>query len=76
MIDDLRRVLEEEKLKRLKKERNALQVQRALDAITQCCDEDRNLMKVIVESVKAYVTEGEISGALKRSYGTWDPPLF
>jgi len=76
LIDDLRRVLEEEKLKRLKKERNALQVQRALDAVTQCCDEDRNLMKVIVESVKAYVTEGEISGALKRSYGTWDPPLF
>ena len=64
------------KINKIKKKRNANQVQRALDGIARCCDEDRNLMEVIVESVKSYVTEGEISRALKERYGTWTPPLF
>lgn len=64
------------KINKIKKKRNANQVQRALDGIARCCDEDRNLMEVIVESVKSYVTEGEISRALKGRYGTWTPPLF
>jgi methylmalonyl-CoA mutase N-terminal domain/subunit len=64
------------KIHKIKKRRNANQVQRALDRIARCCDEDRNLMEVIVESVKSYVTEGEISRALKDRYGTWTPPLF
>ena len=64
------------KINKIKKKRNANQIQRALDEIAKCCDEDRNLMEVIVESVKSYVTEGEISRALKERYGTWTPPLF
>jgi methylmalonyl-CoA mutase N-terminal domain/subunit len=64
------------KINKIKKKRNANQVQRALDGIARCCDEDRNLMEVIVESVKSYVTEGEISRVLKERYGTWTPPLF
>jgi methylmalonyl-CoA mutase N-terminal domain/subunit len=64
------------KINKIKKKRNANQVQRALDGIARCCDEDRNLMEVIVESVKSYVTEGEISLVLKERYGTWTPPLF
>jgi methylmalonyl-CoA mutase N-terminal domain/subunit len=68
--------IQEEKLNRIKKERNRLQVVRALDDISRCCDEDSNLMEVIVESVKANITEGEISQTIKKAYGTWDPPLF
>ncbi len=68
--------IQEEKLKRIKEERNASRVKRALDAVTGCCDEEGNLMEVLVESVKTYVTEGEISRALKECYGTWNPPLF
>jgi methylmalonyl-CoA mutase N-terminal domain/subunit len=64
------------KINKIKKKRNANQVQRALDAIARCCEEDRNLMEVIVESVKSYVTEGEVSRMLKECYGTWTPPLF
>ncbi|MGD8524553.1 MAG: methylmalonyl-CoA mutase family protein [Desulfobacterales bacterium] len=64
------------KINKIKKKRNANQVQRALNGIAKCCDEDRNLMEVIVESVKSYVTEGEISRTLKQRYGTWTPPLF
>jgi methylmalonyl-CoA mutase N-terminal domain/subunit len=67
---------QEKKLRQIKKERDASRVQQALDAIARCCDKDENLMEVIVDSVKAHVTEGEISRILKKSYGTWNPPLF
>lgn len=68
--------IQEKKIKRIKEERNSEKVQRALEAITRCCEEEGNLMEVIVESVKAYVTIGEISKRLKDFYGSWNPPLF
>lgn len=68
--------IQEERLKRIKNERNASKAQSALEDISRCCDENRNLMEVIVESVKAHVTEGEISRAIKSCYGTWNTPLF
>ncbi|MEE8541206.1 MAG: methylmalonyl-CoA mutase family protein, partial [Desulfobacterales bacterium] len=68
--------IQKKKLERIKKERRASRVQDALDAIRRCCDENGNIMEVMVESVEALVTEGEISNVLKESYGTWNPPLF
>ena len=68
--------IQEEKLEKIKKERNPDQTRRALDEIVDCCREDGNLMEVIVDSVKSYVTVGEISRALKDCYGTWNMPLF
>lgn len=68
--------IQEDKLKKIKKQRSNSEVQRALDTIKSCCDEDGNLMDVIVDAVQSDVTEGEITGVLKESYGTWDPPLF
>jgi methylmalonyl-CoA mutase N-terminal domain/subunit len=68
--------IQEEKLEKIKKERNSDQARRALDAIAHCCREDGNLMDVIVDSVKSYVTVGEISRTLKDCYGTWNMPLF
>ncbi|MBW2559557.1 MAG: methylmalonyl-CoA mutase [Deltaproteobacteria bacterium] len=65
-----------EKLKKIKAERSDSEVQKALDAIKRCCEEDKNLMEVNVDAVQKYVTEGEISTALKSHYGVWDPPLF
>jgi len=68
--------IQKKKLERIKKERSASRVQDALDAIRRCCDENGNIMEVMVESVDALVTEGEISSVLKESCGTWNPPLF
>lgn len=68
--------IQEKKINKIKKKRDAAKAQRALEAIASCCDQDGNLMEVIVESVKSYVTEGEISRTLKDRYGTWTPPLF
>jgi methylmalonyl-CoA mutase N-terminal domain/subunit len=68
--------IQEAKLAKIKKERNVSDAQRALDDISRCCDADKNLMELIVESVKTRITEGEISRALKEHYGTWNAPLF
>ncbi len=68
--------IQREKLARIKKERDGSRAQRALDDINRCCDEGKNLMDVIVESVKSRITEGEISHTLKEHYGTWNAPLF
>jgi len=68
--------IQEQKLKKIKNERDEAQVQDALDAVARCCEKDGNLMEIIVEAVKTRVTQGEISHVLKGSYGTWDPPLF
>ena len=68
--------IQQEKLERIKNERTGSHVREALDAVARCCEQDGNLMEVIVESVKSMVTQGEISQTLKDSYGTWEPPLF
>ncbi len=68
--------VQEEKLETIKKERDASKAQGALDEISRCCEEDGNLMEVLVEGVKARITEGEVSKTLKGVYGTWSPPLF
>jgi len=68
--------IQREKLARIKKERDGSRALQALDDINRCCDEGKNLMDVIVESVKSRITEGEISHTLKEHYGTWNAPLF
>jgi len=68
--------VQREKMERIRKERSSVNVQKASDAIFRCCEKDGNLMEVVVEAVKAYVTEGEVTKILKRFYGTWNPPLF
>ena len=67
---------QEKKINKIKKERSAAGVQKAMDDISRCCDEDNNLMEVIVEAVQANITEGEITKKLREKYGIWDPPLF
>jgi len=68
--------VQEDKLARIRSKRSTAQAQKALDDIRRSCDRDDNLMEVIVEAVKARVSEGEISRTLKSCYGTWNPPLF
>ncbi len=68
--------IQEAKLKRIRRKRDSLQVQKTLDAVTRGCEEGLNLMELLVEGVKVYVTEGEISQALRKVYGVWNPPLF
>ena len=50
--------IQEQKIKKIKEERNGAHVREALDAVARCCDKNGNLMEVIVQSVKARVTQG------------------
>ena len=68
--------IQEEKLRRIRKARSREEVRRALDDISRCCAENRNLMDVMVDAVRSRVTLGEISRTLKNHYGTWTPTLF
>jgi methylmalonyl-CoA mutase N-terminal domain/subunit len=68
--------IQEAKLARIRKERDAAGVEKALAGIARACGQGNNLMEVIVDAVPARITEGEITGVLKRHYGTWNPPLF
>ena len=68
--------IQKAKLERIKKKRNPVQVQKALDAVTRGCEEGRNLMELLVEGVRVHLTEGEVSQALRKVYGVWNPPLF
>ncbi len=60
------------KLGAMKAGRDNLKVQDCLEAIRAGSkDEGTNLMPLIVEAVKAYVTEGEICGVLREEFGEY-----
>jgi methylmalonyl-CoA mutase len=58
-----------EKLKRLKAERDNVEVEQKLEALTQGARGDANLLALSVEAARAKATVGEISLALERAFG-------
>jgi methylmalonyl-CoA mutase N-terminal domain/subunit len=68
--------IQDAKLKRVKAERDQAAARKALEDVARRFDARGNLMEVMVESVKARITEGEITNVLKKCSGTWNPPLF
>lgn len=69
-------LLQKKKIEKIKEKRSPANVNKALDSIARCCDEDNNLMETIVDAVACDITEGEITNIFKQHYGVWDPPLF
>lgn len=63
---------QKQRLSDFKGERDAAAVARELDAIRTVATGDDNLMPALVGAVKAGVTLGEISDALRAEWGTWD----
>jgi methylmalonyl-CoA mutase len=57
------------KLQRLRAERDADEVQRALDALTRAAEGSDNLLALAVDAARAKATVGEISGALEKVWG-------
>ena len=56
-----------ERLKELKSHRNEIEVQRALNTITDSCKNNKgNLLELAVEAARVRATLGEISMQLKR----------
>jgi methylmalonyl-CoA mutase N-terminal domain/subunit len=61
------------RLAQLRLERDQPTVERLLEKIRSAArDEERNLVPVILEAVKAYATIGEIADAMRDVFGTYD----
>ena len=52
--------------------RNNNEVDEALDAITDACSKDINLMPLIINAAKSYASLGEIVESIKVVFGGWD----
>ncbi len=64
------RRLQIDKLARLKRERNAREVETKLDALTQCARSgEGNLLAFAVDAARAKATVGEMSSALEKVFG-------
>ena len=61
-----------ERTTRVKAERDASAAARALDEVRQAAAEDRNLLPPMREALRARCTIGEICGALRELWGTYD----
>jgi methylmalonyl-CoA mutase, N-terminal domain len=61
-----------EKLRRLRANRSGDQVSHALAELRRAAEGNVNLMPVLLDAVRAYVTLGEICSALKEVFGTWE----
>lgn len=68
--------IQQAKLESIRKKRDSTQVQIVMDALARGCEKGHNLMELLVDGVKAHVTQGEISKTLRKVYGVWNPPLF
>ena len=68
------RVTQIENLKKLKSERDGRNVEKLLTALKKGAQGDDNLMPLILESIKAYATLGEICDVLKEVFGEYGQP--
>jgi methylmalonyl-CoA mutase N-terminal domain/subunit len=60
-----------EKLDALRARRSNERVAAALDALQRAAEGTENTMPLLLDAVRAYATVGEICGALKRVFGTY-----
>jgi methylmalonyl-CoA mutase N-terminal domain/subunit len=63
-----------ERIRRVKRERNAEAARNALDRLSQAAAGKSNLQPFIRDAVGAYCTVGEIAAVLKAKFGAYQPP--
>ena len=61
-----------EKLRQLRENRSRCDVNRTLNDLRHAAESSTNLMEPLLDAVRAYATVGEICGALKQVFGTWE----
>ncbi|MCD7974457.1 MAG: methylmalonyl-CoA mutase family protein [Phascolarctobacterium sp.] len=62
-----------DKVNKLKASRDNAKVKAALAALEAGCASDTNLMPLILDAVRAYATEGEICGVMRKVFGEYQP---
>jgi methylmalonyl-CoA mutase N-terminal domain/subunit len=61
----------------LRDRRDSAEVERTLARVKQGAERDENLMPLLIEASRAYVTMGEMCDALRETWGTWrETPVF
>lgn len=60
-----------DRLRNIKRGRDAQQVKESLDKLEKCARTNENLMYPIIEAVRAYATEGEIANVLRLVFGEY-----
>jgi methylmalonyl-CoA mutase N-terminal domain/subunit len=71
-IDETAGAQQLRKLDELKRTRNAVAVERALDGIREAAQTGRNTMAPILDAVRAYATVGEMCDALRQVWGEYE----
>ena len=64
------------KLKKLRKKRDNPTVKKTLEELRGKCTSGENIMRYVMESVKARATIGEIADIYREAFGLWTFPLF
>ena len=65
-----------EKLKKLREERDNMQVNKSLENLEKAAAGNENMLPPILEAVKAYTTLGEICDVLRKIWGTHKPQVI
>jgi len=76
VIDESVAELQRERLKKLRAERNDLEVKRTLKALQDGASSGENTMPLLLDCVRAYATLGEMCDALKDVFGVYQEPAF
>ena len=74
-VDPRLRDAQLERLRRLRGERDGTAAGAALARLEEACRDEGNVMPAILETVEAYATLGEISGAMRRVFGEYRAPV-
>ncbi|MBI4588150.1 MAG: methylmalonyl-CoA mutase family protein [Candidatus Rokubacteria bacterium] len=75
-IDETVELEQIEKVKRLKASRDASKVERRLKQLAEACRNGQNLMPVLIDAVKDYVSLGEISDVYRQMFGLYREPII
>jgi methylmalonyl-CoA mutase N-terminal domain/subunit len=70
-IDQTAQIKQEAKLNALRKRRNQIAVQQALDNLSRAAEGTENTMPYILDAVRSYATLGEICDSLRKVFGTY-----
>ncbi|MBI2554928.1 MAG: methylmalonyl-CoA mutase family protein [Candidatus Rokubacteria bacterium] len=75
-IDEALELEQIEKVKRLKVSRDPSKVDRRLRQLAEACRDGQNVMPVLIDAVKDYVSLGEISDVYRQVFGLYREPII
>src|SRR5881296_1184091 len=75
-IDETVELEQIEKVRRFKASRDARRVERRLAQLADACTNGQNLMPVLIDAVRDYVSLGEISDVYRQVFGLYREPII